>query len=354
MNQNYQATEIAIKLTDRCGYNCASCNKPSEPSKDALSELDIYRTLKEAKALGFNSAYAHGGEPFLKMNLLEAFISRCRAEKIDLHYLVSGGSAATSAEKVKEQFTKLHKAGLSEKTIVCISIDDFHAENKNYFEKTANFIEGYLSFLKETFSSYSTVLIQSKVVRSKNHDGKKAIAGLEAALDSRALLSDKPSSLLKKIFGRPSLSLKGAEIYFQFSGLVYSGNPDLIPEMISERNKPCFENKIYPANENTLAVDNDGDVKPCFNFPYSFGNVLENTLTSSFESIRRDPIVRFMTENSNWQLLEKAKKIKPELKDIKFVDKCHICDIALSDKPLREEIRENLKRKKRYYKVAAF
>lgn len=104
---NFETVEY--RLTNRCNLACRHCAVEAGPNGNGvLSSSLIYRTLEEAKELGFSSYKLSGGEPFLEFGTVKKAIQKGTELGMVGSIITNGvwksqtGPAITSEEDAKD------------------------------------------------------------------------------------------------------------------------------------------------------------------------------------------------------------------------------------------------------------
>ena len=116
--------QVFLAVTKKCPFQCEHCSAWDTLNlKDVLEAKDFQPILEEVYSLGVSQLYFTGGEPLLKIELLESLISKI--PKNVKSWIATSGFPLTS-----EKALQLKKAGL---TGVFISLVHYEAERHNSF-----------------------------------------------------------------------------------------------------------------------------------------------------------------------------------------------------------------------------
>ena len=118
---------VTLSLTERCPAACRMCVTESHPKRwdSEIAEADLLRRIDEASECdGVFAICLVGGEPFLRLPLLERLIARCRDVQKDVS-VVTNAFWATSGRRARAILQRLQRSGLTRMTV---SADAFHQE----------------------------------------------------------------------------------------------------------------------------------------------------------------------------------------------------------------------------------
>lgn len=115
-------------LSYRCSCACRHCLyrcSPAQPDEWITPELADRVFAALAREPGFRELHLAGGEPTLRMDLLEALIRQAVARRVPLSYVETNGGWCKDAETALAGMRRLKAAGLPS---ILISVSMFHHE----------------------------------------------------------------------------------------------------------------------------------------------------------------------------------------------------------------------------------
>lgn len=93
-----QTGVLLIHMLNRCNLCCKHCYLDAGPNSESFLAVDtVYRTLKEAGKLGFNTVILSGGEPFMFPDFCDVLRFASRLDDLDL-YVSTNGTLIGSGE----------------------------------------------------------------------------------------------------------------------------------------------------------------------------------------------------------------------------------------------------------------
>lgn len=116
--------QVFLAITKKCPLQCEHCSAwDTLNMKDFLGAEDFQRILEGLYGMGISQVYFTGGEPLIKIRLLESLISRMPKD-------VKSWIATSGYRLSREKAHRLKKAGL---TGIFVSLDHYEAERHNAF-----------------------------------------------------------------------------------------------------------------------------------------------------------------------------------------------------------------------------
>lgn len=260
-----------IGLTYFCQMSCPHCsmanyvkNKKEELSTDEL--MEIINRFPKSKIKG---VYFFGGEPLLRNDVFE--LIKCAHKKRFATLLDSNGYLLT-----KEVAKKLKDAGLR---IIGISIDNSDPQIHNRLRGKEDSFERAVEGIKNCLNEKINVYLDTYATKEnlKNGDLKKIVSlGEKLGVSYVRILSPLP---MGKWLGREDIKLNDQEnqllqTFHQF-GFVY-----LEGDHCSPIRKRLFYMSPY------------GEVQPCCNIPFTFGNIRDEPLEKILKRMWKHPMFK--------------------------------------------------------------
>ncbi|MDR0911772.1 MAG: GTP 3',8-cyclase MoaA [Methanobrevibacter sp.] len=100
---NRPILSLRISLTNRCNLNCLYCHHDGMlPSDDEMTVDEIYKILKIAKKLGIRKIRYSGGEPLLRMDIVQIIEKTASLDFDDISITTNGILLGKYAEDLKD------------------------------------------------------------------------------------------------------------------------------------------------------------------------------------------------------------------------------------------------------------
>lgn len=277
---------LALAITNRCPLRCDFCCVPPGPGD--LDEQLARKIVEDAiESRLFDNVGFTGGEPLLRLNLVEELGTRLSSARVGWG-VTTGCGWATSEKRVENAIAALLRSRVSE---VRVSVDHAHLKSRS-----AKQVPYFLQLLTDN-NIPTTIACTSNV-------GSKVPITL-------------PNSPLLKV----------EHHYISPAGFAKTNNGWAYSLPFSEARCPM-------SGSLTLSVWPDGDVYPCCS-PYvvnknkalRIGNVNEARIDEILESVLDDPffrVIRFF----GFPALALETSNLPEWKEAlnsKNIDSCHLC-----------------------------
>ncbi len=165
--------DLRIAVTDRCNFRCVYCMEPDVRFKrkiELLTDSEIVRTVRIARALGVRRVRLTGGEPSVHPTL-DSLIRDIWAVGLDDLSMTSNGSVLNEAE-----LGQLHDAGLRRLTV---SLDSLREDRFRALTRSAATPARVLETVESARRvGLNPVRINAVIVRGFNDDEITDLVGL--------------------------------------------------------------------------------------------------------------------------------------------------------------------------------
>lgn len=254
----YKLKEIKIEVTQNCPLNCIHCSSEANISKtQELSELQVIKTIEEAKNLGVEEVTISGGEP-LMWEPLSRVINYFNRTDLPITVYTTGVPFSTDNNLLKSML----RAGLKS---VVVSLHGATSEIHEYITRDHGSFDKTISSIKRMISNGITVGIHF-VAMTPNWKELPKIAELAKGLgvSKVSVLRFVPhgrGSIIKDFF---SLT-KGEILSLRKEILALKSNKDMVTLRIgSPYNILLLNDNVYClAAKDRAIIGPDGKVFPC-------------------------------------------------------------------------------------------
>ena len=292
---------VDFLLTFKCPAKCKHCSYKAGPEREGQMKLaDAENYLEElTDTHPLQSICAHGGEPFLHLELLKGIMKMAKELGIPRTWVITNGYWAKTKTIAKKKLAELRNGGLS---CITFSVDAFHQEYVS-LETVKNGIEAAKSvgFEKVCVDSYFLMCPGS---------GNSYDVATRASLESLRELDNvnintyqvrfkgRAAELANHVKGKTQVPKGKCQLPFWIGGDLKS------PEAIE--------------------IDCEGNVTLCPGI--CIGNTRKQSLIRILQNYdyHSHPILSIIAEEGPIGLLKTA-IAKGLRKDMKFVDECHLC-----------------------------
>lgn len=271
-NTTQKLVFIIICISSRCPYKCEYCYNSSDHSNRELIPLEtIISTINELKSIGVRNFYLSGGEPMMRSEDIPEILKNCVDNKTGFWILTTGWKIT---EKKLLIYKKLGLRG------VVVSLDSINPKDVNSIKLSNNAFDNAVNAIKAAKKAglligIDTVFKKSMLKNEKYHELLNFLSNLGANFIntySPKLISDK-----NILFERFELTdyVKLAKLNKNYRrNKKYKQNIIPYSPDIWESKRGCVGGK------NFLFINTNGDVKPCPFVKSSWGNILEDNITS--------------------------------------------------------------------------
>ena len=270
---------VLFAITKKCPLKCEHCYEwDNLNKKDVFSEERLMQTLQKLQEYGVGQIQFSGGEPLLKMDLLETAISAAH-EHTDC-WVATSGFKLTS-----ENALRLKKVGL---TGVIISLDHFEAEKHNAFRNFESSFDWIMQAIQNAHHAKLVVALSVCVTKefiseenlmSYMQLAKKMNVSFVQFLEPKPVGHYKNEDVL--------LQKEHIEILEQFYlrmnfGDEFKSFPIITYHGYYQRRQGCFS-----AGAKSIYVDTDGDVNACTFCHKKYGNVLDDNFQENLHTLQQ-------------------------------------------------------------------
>lgn len=295
---------VGLLITERCSIECTHCWFNSGPTKmntmskeEAISYIDLAKEIPTIQWISFT-----GGEPLLYPELLETLVGYA-SNKEFLTEVVTNCFWAETEKKTENTLVRLVEAGLD---VINVSADDFHQQHIPF--------EWVHNCIKVATSLGLKVVIMCAVAKSS----------VLRAREIKQRLGDEKIQIL----GSGKLSPSKQVVIIETGFTPVGRGADITREelLMGEYSvsSPC--NMVL----RDIGISPFGDVFPCCSAAslvesIRLGNAKEESLIKILERAARHPIFNIISTEGFSVMVKRI-----GLKDLQFVNRCHLCHEVLS------------------------